>query len=183
MLNNKIKGYLMIEVLILLVIFASLGITLYQLSMKSNSSANNSNYRSIALQIANEAFDKMKSNQSASIAGLYLTYVGGADVGSYIDGNCKAVNYNVVHTESVCNYSNMAKDDLIEIQRSVQNLLPQGEIFICKDSARSLGTPSNPNCNDSGNDYVIKIFWKDRTSKDLNQNDGYSQIVMGGTSQ
>ncbi len=183
MLNKKIKGYLMIEVLILLVIFAALGITLYQLSMKSNSAANNSNFRSIALQIANETFDKMKSNQSGSIAGLYLTYSGGASVGSFADGNCKAVNYNITHTETQCNYSNMAKDDLIEIQRSVQNLLPQGEVFICKDSARSLGTPSNPNCDDTGTDYVVKIFWKDRTSKDINQNDGYSQVVMGGSSQ
>lgn len=183
MLNKKNKGFLMIEVLILLVIFSVLGITLYQLSMKSNSAANNSNYRAIALQIANETFDKMKSNQSASIAGLYLTYSSGSSIGTFADGNCKAVNYNVIHTEGQCNYSTMAKDDLIEIQRTVQNLLPQGEIFICKDSARSLGTPSNPNCDDSGTDYVVKIFWKDRTSKDINQNDGYSQVVIGGSSQ
>jgi type IV pilus modification protein PilV len=182
MLNNKIKGYLMIEVLILLIIFASLGITLYQLSMKSNTAANNSNYRAIALQIANEAFDKMKSNQSATLAGLYLTYSGGVTVGSFADNNCKAVNYNVTHTEATCNYSKMATDDLIEMQRSVQGLLPQGQIFICKDSARSLGNPTNPNCDDAGNDYVVKIFWKDRTSKDINQNNGFSQVVMGGSS-
>lgn len=175
------KGYLMIEVLILLIIFATLGITLYQLSMKSNSSTNNTNVRAIAIQIANEAFDKMKANQSAVLDGKYITYSGGAVVGTISDNSCKAVNYNEVNTEAVCDYTEMAQDDLMEITRSVAGLLPQGEFVICNDSARSQGTPTNPNCNDTGTDLTIKIFWKDRTSKDLNNNGGYSQVILGGT--
>lgn len=181
MLKNNNKGYLMIEILVLLIIFASLGITLYQLSMKSNSATNNTNTRAIAIQIANEAFDKMKANQSAVLAGQYITHSGGAASGTISDNSCKAVNYNVAHTEAVCNYTNMARDDLMEITRSVAGLLPQGEFVICKDSARSQGTPTNPNCNDAGTDLTIKIFWKDRTSKDLNNNNGYSQVILGGT--
>lgn len=177
---KKNSGFLMVEVLILLVIFASLGITLYQLAMKSNSAANNANSRAIALQIANETFDKIKANQSGAIAGLYTTFSGGATTGAIADSSCKAVSYNVTHTETVCNYTNMAKDDLMEIQRTVQGLLPQGVFVICKDSVKSQGTPSNPNCDDAGNDLVIKIFWKDRTSKDMNNNDGYSQLILSG---
>lgn len=177
---NKNKGYLMIEVLVLLIIFASLGITLYQLSMKSNSSANNANTRAIAIQIANEAFDKIKANQSGAIAGLYTTFSGGAATGTIADNSCKAVSYNVTHAESSCTYANMAKDDLMEMQRTVQGLLPQGAFVICKDSSKSQGTPSSPNCNDAGTDLIIKIFWKDRTSKDINNNSGYSQVILGG---
>lgn len=178
---RKNQGYLMVEILVLLMIFASLGITLYQLSMKSSSASNNTNTRAIALQIANEALDKLKANQSGALSGLYITNLGGVSVGSISDNSCKAVNYNISHTEALCNYTNMAKDDLIEIQRSVQNLLPQGAFVICKDSLRAKGTPTNPNCNDSGNDFTIKIFWKDRISKDMNNNNGYSQVILGGT--
>lgn len=178
---KKNKGYLMIEILILLIIFASLGVTLYQLSMKSNSAANNTNTRAIAMQIANEAFDKMKANQSGVLSGLYLTYSGGSATGTIADSSCKAVSYNVTHAESACSFTNMAKDDLMEIKRSVEGLLPQGAFVICKDSARSQGTPTAPNCNDSGTDLTIKIFWKDRSSKDMNNNDGYSQVILGGT--
>lgn len=182
MLNkNKNKGYLMIEILILLIIFASLGITLYELSMKSNSSANNTNTRAIAMQIANEAFDKMKANQSAALEGLYTTHSGGIPTGAIADSSCKAVNYNSSHTEVNCSYKDMAKDDLIEITRTVQGLLPQGSFVICKDASRSLGTPDSPNCDGTGNDFTIKIFWKDRTSKDMKNNDGYSQVILGGT--
>lgn len=177
---NKNSGYLIVEVLVLLVIFAALGITLYQFSMKSNAAANNANTRSIAIQIANEVFDKIKANQSGAIAGLYTTYSGGANIGAIADSSCKAVSYNVSHPETVCNYTNMAKDDLMEIQRSVAGLLPQGSFVICKDSLKSQGTPTNPNCNDSGTDLVVKIFWKDRTSKDIGTNSGYSQVILGG---
>lgn len=177
---NKNSGYLIVEVLVLLVIFAALGITLYQFSMKSNAAANNANTRAIAIQIANEVFDKIKANQSGAIAGLYTTYAGGGNIGAIADSSCKAVSYSVSHPETVCNYTNMAKDDLMEIQRTVAGLLPQGSFVICKDSLKSLGTPTNPNCNDSGTDLVVKIFWKDRTSKDIGRNNGYSQVILGG---
>lgn len=180
MLKKK-NGYLMIEILILLIIFAALGITLYQLAMKSNSSASNANSRAIALEIANETFDKIKANQSGALDGLYITFSGGSPTGTIADSSCKAVSYNVVHTESSCNYKNMAQDDLMEIQRTVQGSLPQGAFVICKDSSKSQGTPTNPNCDDSGTDLVVKIFWKDRTSKDLNNNNGYSQLILGGS--
>lgn len=177
---KKNNGFLMIEILILLIIFAALGITLYQMAMKSNAAANNANTRAIAIQIANETFDKIKANQSGALAGLYTTFSGGTATGSIADSSCKAVSYNVIHTESTCNYTNMAKDDLMEIQRSVQGLLPQGAFVICKDSSKSQGTPTSPNCDDSGTDLVVKIYWKDRTSKDINNNSGYSQVILGG---
>lgn len=179
MLKNK--GFLMIEILILLVIFSIIGITLYEFSTKSSSSINNNQYRTVAISLANEAFEKMRANQSGLNNGLYLTYFNDAAIGTKVDNSCKEVNYNVIHAASACSYSKLAQDDLIELDRAVGDMLPQGKIFICKDSVKSLGNQTDPNCDDQGDDYVVKIFWKDATSKSINQNNGFSQVIVGGT--
>jgi type IV pilus assembly protein PilV len=177
--NKKKNGYLMIEILITLIIFSLVTIGLFALQMKTTSVASSSSLRSSALSYANEMLDKMRANKTALMANSYLTYTGGAAIGSLADNSCKAVNYNITHTEAFCSSSQMAQDDLQEFQRQISLTLPQGAFVICNDSNAGLGTPTAPNCNDAGTDYVIKIFWKDSSSKSLNTNSGYSQVVLG----
>lgn len=177
MLKIKTKGYLMVEILIALVIFSIAIIALLSLQLVSNSGSQSSSTRLMANNYAYDMIDKMRSNQSAVIAGLYLNYNIGTNAGT--DNNCRSINFNTLHTAVNCNSAQIAQDDLKEFSNQITSTLPQGKAVICLDSKKNQGTPTIPNCDGLGNEYVIKIYWKDRLSKLLNKNDGFSQVIIG----
>lgn len=157
--------------MISIIVFSVAMIGLMALQVVSMSSAQSSGYRMTATSYAYDLIDKMKSNKDAVTAGTYLT-------GSYSNNSCRSVNYNTVNTVVACNSTQMAKDDLQEFYSEVASL-PNGQAVVCLDSQQSPGTPTAPNCDGLGNDYVIKIFWKDSRSQLIGTNSGYSQLVVG----
>lgn len=181
MLRNKNKrlqlktknAYLMIEILISLVIFSVAIIALVSLQISSYSSVQSSSSRTIATNYAYDMADKMRSNKTGVISGAYLSGTTGTD------NNCRSVNYNTVHAAVACTPAQMAQDDLREFTSQVATSLPSGAAVICLDSQKSQGTPTTPNCDGTGNAYVIKIFWKDSISKKMGTNDGYAQVILG----
>ena len=172
MLNNKKhKGYLMIEILITLLIFSVAIITLTALETKSNTGVSASNYREMAINYSQDLFDKMRANKAAVVAGTYL--------GSTMANNgCKSFNYNAVNSVANCSTTLMAQDDLFEFNAVVTATLPSSAWTLCIDSSNAQGTPTTPNCDGVGNNYVIKIFWKDKIGEAINNNSGYSQVIV-----
>lgn len=176
-LNNKNKkntsGYLMIEILIALIIFSSALIGLIALQLKSYTSTQGSGYRSMAINYANDLFDKMRANKTAANNNSYSSLSG-------TNNSCRSVNYNTTNTVASCNSQQLAQDDLQEFKTQVSSTLPQGVGIVCIDSSLAQGTPTAPNCDGVGNSYAVKIFWKDSRSKEMGKNSGYSQVVIGG---
>ena len=172
MLKTKKQGYLMIEVLVMVVIFSISIITLTLLQTKSATGVNSSNYRGIAINYAQNLFDKIRANKAGVLTGAYLA-------GTMTNNSCESFNYNIVNGTVVnCNATQLAQDDLFDFNATVVGTLPAGAWVICIDSLNSQGTPTAPNCNGIGSNYVIKIFWKDKLSKAINTNNGYSQVII-----
>lgn len=172
--NNKKKknGYLMIEVLVSLIIFSTSLISLLSLQLSSYTSSQSAGYRSIATNYANDLLEKMRANKDSVLNGSYTS-------ATATNNNCRSVNFNTTNTVADCTSTLMAQDDLKEFTTQVAANLPQGSGVVCLDSSQAQGTPSAPNCDGLGKNYVIKIFWKDNASKALNKNSGYSQVIIG----
>lgn len=168
---KKQKGYLMIEILVSLVIFSIAIVSLVSLQINSYSSVQDSSLRNIAVNASYELFDKMRANKDAVISGAYL--------GNGVDNKCKDVNFNTIHGSNNCNFSQMAQDDLKEFFDTIELSLPKGKAVICIDSSKSKGTPLLSNCDGLGNEYVVKVFWKNNITQKLNTNSGYSQVIIG----
>lgn len=168
MLKTKSQGYLMIEVLVMVVIFSISIITLTLLQTKSSAGVNSSNYRGIAINYSQNLFDKIRANKAGLVNGSYLT-------GTMTNNSCESFD----DTVSSCSATQLAQNDLFYFNATVVATLPAGAWVLCIDSLNAQGTPTSPNCNGVGNNYVVKIFWKDKLSKAINTNSGYSQVIIG----
>lgn len=165
-------GFLMVEVLVSFIIFSICMIGLMQLQTKSMTSGQSAQLRTMASNYAYDMLDKMRGNRDGVLAGYYISMEG-------LNKNCRSVNFNTSNSSVInCNIAQLAQDDLKEFQSQVATL-PQGQSVICKDSSRAQGTPTAPNCDNTGDDYVIKVFWKDINSKTTGENSGYSQVILG----
>jgi type IV pilus assembly protein PilV len=171
--SKNTKGYLMIEVLVALIIFSVSLISLLALQLNSYSATQSASYRNIATNYANDFLDKMRANKDSVINGTYITV-------NPANNNCRSVNFNSINAYTSCTSTQMAQDDLLELNSQVAASLPQGVAVVCLDSSQAQGTPTAPNCDGLGNMYAIKIFWKDSRSKLLNTNSGFSQVIIGG---
>lgn len=168
---KKEKGYLMIEILVLVLIFSVAIITLTALQTKSYTGVNSANYRGMAVNYSQNLLDKIRANKTGMTTGAYLA-------GVTNNNKCQSYNFNVINSVISCNSTQLAQDDLYEFNSVVTNTLPSGAWVLCIDSSNSQGTPTTPNCDGIGNNYVIKVFWKDKLSKSINQNNGYSQVII-----
>ena len=170
MLKTK-NAYIMIETLIAIIVFSVAMIGLLSLQLVSLNSTQNSGNRVTATNYAYDLIDKMRSNQDGAGFDYYLA-------GVKANNGCRATNYNTTQSTVNCNSQQMAQDDLQEFFAQVASL-PNGQAIVCLDSQKSPGTPTSPNCNNLGTAVVIKIFWKDSSSKAIASNEGFSQLIVG----
>lgn len=169
---NKKNGFLMIEVLISLIIFSICLIGLLALQVSSYASTQGASTRSIATNYANDFMDKARANKDGFINGSYTSL-------SAANNSCRSVSYNTINSVTTCTSNQMAQDDLNELTNEVKGL-PQGAVVVCNDSSLAQGTPTTPNCNNTSGYLTVKIFWKDKNSKFMGTNSGYSQVIVGG---
>lgn len=170
MLKTK-NAYIMIETLIAIIVFSVAMIGLLSLQLVSLNSTQSSGNRVSATNYAYDLVDKMRSNQDGAGFDYYIA-------GVKANNSCRATNYNTTNTVINCNSQQMAQDDLQEFFSEVATL-PNGTAIVCLDSQKSQGTPTAPNCDGLGTAVVIKIFWKDSSSKAIASNDGFSQLIVG----
>jgi type IV pilus assembly protein PilV len=148
-------GASLIEVLVSMTILAVgiLGIGAMQTStLKSNQ---NSYMRTQAIFHANDIVERMRSN------------VAGVDAGNYNDPN--PVLTAACQTTTGCSAALMAANDVAQWEAGVAAALPGGAATVCIDSSPVDGTADAPACNNSGDVYVVKIFWDDDRDGTLNQ--------------
>lgn len=155
----------MLEVLvaILVISFGLLGLAGLQVtSLKSTHSAN---MRTLATQHAQDIADRMRANLSGVAAGKYAMGTGGAT----------AAQNAACLTTAGCTPTQLAQHDLFEWQQALNATssnagtgMPSGQGVVCIDSTPADGADAaNPNCDNIGQLYVIKVWWTDNQSTTL----------------
>ncbi len=160
------NGFTLIEALVSIVVIsvALIGIAGMQLvSLKNNAE---SKYRSLAVQLASDLSERMRSNLDAALiddanrmANPYNKPITtAADTAYAIDPGCG----------TLCGAGARAQLDLKQFQDQVKRLLPRGVGVVCIDSGIDLakvprfdGTTITPECDNQGSLFAVKIFWLD----------------------
>lgn len=160
------RGFTLIEALVSIVVIsvALIGIAGMQLvSLKNNAE---SKYRSLAVQLASDMSERMRSNLDAALiddsnrmANPYNKPITNpADSAYATDPGCGAL----------CGAGARAQLDLKQFQDQVKRLLPKGVGIICIDSGADVtkvpkydGTTITPECDNLGSLFAVKVFWLD----------------------
>jgi type IV pilus assembly protein PilV len=149
-----VSGFTLIEVLIAVLVLA-VGLVGLAGIQASGLQMNDSAYmRSQASILAQDIADRARANTRGFRNGAY------DDPSADIHDDCQE------HANR-CTAKEMAQTDVKVWQDSVAALLPDGEGTICQDgnSPDSGSSASSPACN--GGEYVVKIWWTDDRSGDL----------------
>jgi type IV pilus assembly protein PilV len=177
------RGFTLIEVLITIIISAIglLGLAKLQaLTLKNN---NASQFRSVAIQLGSDAFERMRGNQNGVNGKFYdLPVVTKTDV------KYKSAVAACQDAALDCNPDERAKTDVDEMMKQAMRVLPNGAIIICIDS----GTGPEPiydgknishGCDGLGTAHAVKVFWLDDRSSRTNtlSSANYASFVVRGT--
>jgi type IV pilus assembly protein PilV len=157
-------GFTIIEILVAIVIGAIglLSVARLQLVTMQNNSA--SQYRSVAIQIASDMFERMRGNAMGVSAGLYDRAVTSASAAAYNTPSPSCTPGNV------CSETERAASDLAEAMAQARTALPNGAIVVCIDSGSTSapatydGTTITPACDGIGSAHAVKVFWLDDRS-------------------
>ncbi len=162
-MDRKQAGFTLLELLVAIVISAIglLGIARLQLVTLQNNAG--SQYRSIAIQIGSDLFERMRANQEGVRSNEYNRPV--ANVGD------PAYNSPVstCQTAGNCTAAERAATDLAEAMQQARATLPGGAVIVCVDSGSGAapsfdGTNIVAQCDGLGAALAVKVFWLDDRS-------------------
>jgi type IV pilus assembly protein PilV len=173
MLNHDVRcaappaaaGYILIEALITVLIFAIglLGVVGLQTVALSSSSV--SNMRTEATVLAMDMADRMRANLGAADG----TPGAGYDEPAAADNACRSIYAAAVQgAPAACTPAELAADDMLDWLDQVGQSLPGGAGMVCIDSTPDDGDDAaSPDCDGLGDSYAIKVWWSQRSTRDL----------------
>lgn len=84
------------------------------------------------------------------------------------------------HTPAGCTAQEMANQDNFDWQELLEAHLPLGQGVVCRDGTPDDGTgAASPACDDNDNaNYVIKLWWEDRSDDNDNNNNLDAFLIM-----
>lgn len=155
-MSNRNRGFTFIELLVAVLV---LGIGLVGVAGLQSIALgmNHGSYlRSQATLLAHDVADRMRANSVAVRNGSYDM---GASGSASQDTNCESA--------VGCGVGALAGHDLYEWTQRVQAVLPSGQGVVCVDSTPMSGTPAGgtpgaPDCDGTGDNYAIKIWWLEK---------------------
>lgn len=167
--RSRAAGFTLLEVLVALLVvsFGMLGVAgLQLLTLKNNVGSKN---RSVAIQLAADLSERMRSNITISAQNAPAVGTGynrPANSGSDAMYNAPEA---ACSTAAGCNADALAATDVAQWQEQIRRALPGGVGIVCIDSgtlprASFDGTTVQPNCDGIGRLYAVKIFWLDDRS-------------------
>lgn len=158
-------GYILIEALITILIFAIGLLGVVGLQAVALSSSSLSTMRSEATVLATDMADRMRANRAAADG----TVGAGYDEAAPADNSCRSIYAaDVEGTPGACTPEELAADDMFDWLDQVEQSLPAGEGVVCIDSTPDDGDDAaTPECDGTGNAYAIKIWWRQRSTRDL----------------
>lgn len=156
-------GYVLVESLVTVLIFAIGLLGVIGLQTVALSSTSISNQRSDATVLAVDMADRMRANRGAAdgISGE------GYDVAVPVNNGCRQVYAaTMIATPMACTPAQLAADDLQDWQDEVRQALPGGRGAVCIDSTPNDGAAGAPACDGFGNSYAVKVFWNQRATRE-----------------
>lgn len=142
--SNACHGFTMVEFLVSVVVLSIglIGLAGLQLtSLRDNSRAY---MRSQASVLASDLADRVRANPAAN----YTSVTASENTACLSAPGCTATQ--------------MAQRDLYEWNKKLTVELENGAGLICIDSTPNDGaTPSSPDCDNTGTNFAIKIWWRD----------------------
>lgn len=158
-------GYILIEALITILIFAIGLLGVVGLQAVALSSSSLSSMRTEATVLATDMADRMRANLAAADGTVGAGYDGVAPAANA----CRAIYAADVEGSPVpCTPAQLAADDMFDWLDQVEQSLPAGEGVVCIDSTPDDGDDAaTPECDGLGNAYAIKVWWRQRSTRDL----------------
>lgn len=156
-------GYILIEALVTILIFAIGLLGVVGLQAVALSSSSMSNMRTEATVLATDMADRMRANRVAADGTAGEGYDGAAAA----DNGCRTVYATEVDAAGACTPAELAADDMFDWLGQVAQSLPSGEGLVCIDSTPDDGDPADPACDGLGDSYAIKVWWSQRSTRDL----------------
>lgn len=158
-------GYILIEALITVLIFAIGLLGVVGLQAVALSSSSISNMRTEATVLAIDMADRMRANRGAADGTVGAGYDGAGPAANA----CRSVYAGDVEAAPLaCTPEELAADDMFDWLDQVQRSLPAGEGVVCIDSTPDDGDDAgDADCDGLGDAYAIKIWWSQRATRDL----------------
>jgi type IV pilus assembly protein PilV len=158
-------GYILIEALITVLIFAIGLLGVVGLQAVALSSSSISNMRTEATVLATDMADRMRANRGAADGTLGAGYDDPAPAANA----CRSTYAGAVEgAPGACTPEELAADDLFDWLDQVQQSLPAGEGVVCIDSTPDDGDDAGAaECDGVGDAYAIKVWWSQRSTRDL----------------
>ena len=157
-------GFSLIEVMLAILVIGVAGLGAAALSLSGLRESHTSNHRAIAVELASDLLERLKTNPKV-LTSDYLPAGLGASTPE--TGTPDAACYNP--GEKGCTLSSRAQNDLREWASAVNDRLPGGTAVFCHSAKPAEGTPKKPGCDadvSSLNPLVIKFWWNERAVLD-----------------
>lgn len=181
-MNTKIQGFNLFEVMIALVIFSIGLLGLASLQTTGLKLSHDSMLRSIAQTKAMDMADRIRSNQAAADLGTTSPYNNPTGSETGIPA-CIGKNSTGGAANTQCTAAQMASQDFYDWNSQIQGrtatawhpaysaALPNGQGIVCIDSTPDDGTAANPQCdgiltNPNNVIFTIKMWWTERKDED-----------------
>lgn len=156
-------GFSLIEVMLAILVIGVAGLGAAALSLSGLRESHTSNYRAIAVELASDFVERLKTNPKA-LTSDYLP--AGLAATTPLTGNPGPDCYD---PGAGCVPSVQAQNDLREWASAVNDRLPGGTAVFCRSANPSEGTPDAPGCDadfTSVNPLVLKFWWSERAVLD-----------------
>ena len=152
--NKKQNGFTLLEVLITVILFSFGILGVAGMQMKTQKFNRSALFETQAVVIAHDMFERMRANVAGQREGFYHLQTPTKHLACYKVQGCTSLQ--------------MAQTDMFEWNgtgtTNIATKLPGGQAVVCLDSTPHDGTASSPNCDNSGLDYAVKIWWTDSTN-------------------
>jgi|GEM_PF-1776874 len=192
----KSAGFSLIEVMTSVAIVSSLGMAIYKLQLVSLATSQQTITKQLMLQYADNLVNQMYAHENSIVTagdntslGLMPGYSSTASNSAYVETSyLSATSPTADCSTTTCNDSQLASYVLNtwKTNLTTKSNVPIANIkaIVCKDSVLGVPSMSNPNCNGSGTQLVIKIVWQphnyDVESGVLLSNNNYVMLRVPG---
>lgn len=150
-MKRKQTGFTLIEVLVAVVVLSVGLIGIAGMQTKSLQFNRSAYFHTQATVLTHDMIERMRANPQGLLHEAAYN-------------NPDATENKNCFTLTGCTVTEMAKNDTFEWRQDIINRLPNGRGVVCIDSTPNDGVPSAKACDNTGSQYVVKIWWTNKVN-------------------